>query len=353
MSIYKRGELWYYLFYVNGQRHRGSTGVNIAGKAAERAARTVAAEKHRAASAGEDLKPKKIPLLRDFIEEFSEWVKTINKAPKTRSDYLNGCRLIQNTELAGMRMDRITVGNIEATKFHDSPYSANCALRTLRRALHRALDKDILRKVPKIKMLFAPRREVMVSVDDELRLIKAIEHADQTRRYQKCSPAPLREVFIIMLDAGMRPSEVIRMRRELVHLEEAFYFNPKGKTRKARRRLPLSERVLAILNARMYGEEREGWIFPSAKSQSGHIELGALQRKFRAIARELKINDDLKLYCARHTFGTVAMAETKDPALVRDAMGHEDLKTTMEYMHRDIGRIKAIIDRRNEQKFLM
>jgi len=25
----------------------------------------------------------------------------------------------------------------------------------------------------------------------------------------------------------------------------------------------------------------------------------------------------------------------------------------MEYMHRDIGRIKAIIDRRNEQKFLM
>src|SRR4051812_45841691 len=101
MSIYKRGDLWYYLFYVNGQRHRGSTGVNIAGKAAERAARTVAAEKHRAASAGEDLKPKKIPLLRDFIEEFSEWVKTINKAPKTRSDYLNGCRLIQNTELAG------------------------------------------------------------------------------------------------------------------------------------------------------------------------------------------------------------------------------------------------------------
>ncbi|HEY2360336.1 MAG TPA: hypothetical protein VGK36_04430 [Candidatus Angelobacter sp.] len=54
-----------------------------------------------------------------------------------------------------------------------------------------------------------------------------------------------------------------------------------------------------------------------------------------------------------HTFGTVAMAETKDPALVRDTMGHEDLKTTMEYTHPDIGRIKAIIDRRNEQKFLM
>jgi hypothetical protein len=37
-------------------------------------------------------------------------------------------------------------------------------------------------------------------------------------------------------------------------------------------------------------------------------------------------------------------AESKDPSLVRDTMGHEDLKTTMEYMHPDVGRIKAIID---------
>jgi hypothetical protein len=49
----------------------------------------------------------------------------------------------------------------------------------------------------------------------------------------------------------------------------------------------------------------------------------------------------------------VAMAESKDPALVRDTMGHEDLKTTMEYMHSNLGRIKSIIDRRNEQKFVM
>jgi len=73
--------------------------------------------------------------------------------------------------------------------------------------------------------------------------------------------------------------------------------------------------------------------------------------KFRAIARSLNIADDLKLYCARHTFGTVATEEPKDPSLVRDTTGHEDLKTTMEYMHPDVGHIKAILDRRNEQKF--
>lgn len=45
------------------------------------------------------------------------------------------------------------------------------------------------------------------------------------------------------------------------------------------------------------------------KTERDAIEVSALQRKFRAIARALKINDDLKLYCACHTFETVVMAE--------------------------------------------
>ena len=98
--------------------------------------------------------------------------------------------------------------------------------------------------------------------------------------------------------------------------------------------------------------QREGWFFPSARASSGHIELGALQRKFRTIARALGIPDQMKLYCARHTLGTVTMAEAKDPFLVRETMGHSDLKTPMVYMHPDVSRIKDIIDSRNESKLL-
>ena len=50
-----------------------------------------------------------------------------------------------------------------------------------------------------------------------------------------------------MLDSGLRNGEVIRMRLEHINWENAFYFNPKGKTRKARRLVPLSERVIALL----------------------------------------------------------------------------------------------------------
>jgi integrase len=125
-----------------------------------------------------------------------------------------------------------------------------------------------------------------------------------------------------------------------------------AKTRKARRFVPLSERVIVVLRQieKEQSGQKEGWLFPSSKSATGHIGLSGLEHQFRKIARKLGIPDALKLYCARHTFGTVAMAETKDPGLVREVMGHESLTTTMGYLHPETAPIKAVIDRRNQQK---
>jgi len=346
MGLYLRSETWYYLFYVNGRRYRGSTNTTNRKSAAK-----IMAGKMAAAEAGELLRPKKPPLLREYLTEFSGWIKTINKAPKTRVDYLNGCRLIGNSDLAAVRLDRITAGDIEATHFHASPYSTNCALRTLRRALRRALEKEIIRKVPRIKLLDAPRRELVVTAESEQRILAAIRHDDTTRRYKKLPPSPLADVFLIMMDLGMRDGEVAAMRIERIHLALDFYQIPKSKTKKGRRQVPISKRVKPILE-RLIGERREGWLFPSTKSKSGHIELRGLQKRFRRIARQLGIPDELKIYCARHACGTDVMADAKDPRLVMDFLGQEDLATTMNYMHPDIKRVKQIIDKRNESRLV-
>lgn len=181
----------------------------------------------------------------------------------------------------------------------------------------------------------------MVTVQDERQLLSC--------------PRPLRDVLTIMLDSGLRNGEVIRMRSEHINWEGAFYFNPKGKTRKARRPVPLSERVITLLRNIQQEQlgQREGWVFPSKKSASGHIELSGIEHMFRKIARKLGIPDALKLYCARHTFGTVAMAETRNPGLVREVMGHESLDTTMGYLHPETAQIKVVIDRVNQQKYPM
>ena len=85
----------------------------------------------------------------------------------------------------------------------------------------------------------------------------------------------------------------------------------KGKTRKARRHVPLSERVLALLKNIQQGQSKEqskqqskphdGWVFPSKKSPSGYVGLSSLEHKFRTLARTLGIPDALKpLLCATH-----------------------------------------------------
>jgi len=117
----------------------------------------------------------------------------------------------------------------------------------------------------------------------------------------------------------------------------------------------LSERVIVLLRSiqQIQLGQREGWAFPSKKSRSGHIGLSGLEHAFRNVARKLGIPDALKLYCARHTFGTVAMAETKNPGLVKEVMGHESLTTTMGYLHPETAQIKVVIDRLNQQKHVM
>jgi len=47
------------------------------------------------------------------------------------------------------------------------------------------------------------------------------------------------------------------------------------------------------------------------------------------------------------------MAETRNPALVMQTMGHSDLKTTLGYLHPEVEQVKAVIDRRNQQKYVM
>ena len=62
---------------------------------------------------------------------------------------------------------------------------------------------------------------------------------------------PLRDVLIVMRDMGLRPDEVFRMRWEDVHWEKRLYFNPYGKSRKARRWIPMSQRAVDALKNRL------------------------------------------------------------------------------------------------------
>jgi integrase len=188
--------------------HRGSTKTKNQ-KQAER----VEARKRVAAEEGESLRPKRVPLVREFAKQFLEWLDKTTLAENTKADYKNGRRLILKTPLSGMRMAQITADDVGTTKFHESPHSRNCAIRTLRLMLGKARDWKVLREVPRIKTVKVFLRDRMVTVEDEKRLLAACKR-------------PLKDVLTIMLDSGLRNGEVIRMRWKTINWEAHFISTP-------------------------------------------------------------------------------------------------------------------------------
>jgi site-specific recombinase XerD len=92
------------------------------------------------------------------------------------------------------------------------------------------------------------------------------------------------------------------------------------------------------------------WVFPSKKTDSGHLTTVAEQ--FRDARRLAGLPELLKLYGAYHAFATYAVEATGNVFAVADALGQEDLKTTRLYQHPELESIRDAIDRRNSGRVM-
>ena len=143
--------------------------------------------------------------------------------------------------------------------------------------------------------------------------------------YTAHCPQRLRDISVIMLNTGMRPAEIYAMRNENVHPE--FVFIPNGKTRFARRSIPLTEQAREVL-LRRKGEARNGWLFPHRTDPERHM---IICRSFLSVTRSLGL--DFRLYDLRHTFGSRAVMAGVDLPTLKELMGHSTVTRTMRYVH--------------------
>ena len=90
--------------------------------------------------------------------------------------------------------------------------------------------------------------------NDQTRVLTFEEQA----RYLAVATPTLGDVATLMLETAMRPEEVYRIQPENVNLEGGFLFNPYGKTKATRRRVPLTTAARSVLKRRMR------WRLPSS-----------------------------------------------------------------------------------------
>lgn len=329
MAIYKRNSIYWYKFTFNGEAIRESTRQKnqVVARNMESAHRTSLAK-------GEvGIRDKKPALtLGEFAKvQFMPWAEaTFAAKPKTWLWYRNGVRrLMEFRQLAECNLDHIAGEHIAAYVARRQSEgllvsSINRELQVLRRMLCLALEWGTVERVAKVRMISGEQhREFVLSPEEEA-------------RYLAAAPEPLASIATVLTDTGFRPEECYRMRWEgitWVNGRNGTLLVTYGKTAAARRVLPMTPRVRAMLETRWEaaGQPLEGWVWV-APTLSGHIEASSLKKQHSKAVRLSKVRPFV-LYSMRHTFLTRLGESGCDAWTLARIAGHTSIAMSARYVH--------------------
>jgi integrase len=137
----------------------------------------------------------------------------------------------------------------------------------------------------------------------------------------------LHDVGRLMINQGLRPEEVVCLRKADVDWDKRTLTVTHGKTRAAQRTLKLTKESWEILARRMARESP--WIFPSTKRRGDHVT--KLNSPHDRVIEKLGMS--WVLYDLRHTFATRMVQAGIDLSTLKDILGHTDIRTTQRYVH--------------------
>lgn len=337
MSVFLRGSIWWCEFQINGQRVRESTKQRSKSKA-QRWETNRRMDIERQDGSSITIRGK-APVLKDVAKEFlaerKAGFEAGNVPRNTWHHYRDTWVRIADTELAHVRIDRFTTGMVDKVKFRGGPWTQRGCQKVLATILNWAAEeRGYIQAAPRIKRTRAYGRELRIDGATEAAL-RAVMARD------------LCDVFTIMLDCGMRPDEVLRMRWEDVHYDDSKVFIPHGKTVESRRWVPMADRMENVLRVRQTVAKSE-WVFP----QRGKRPKGprrTITKQWEEARKEAGVDPRLVLYCARHEFATSYLEHGGDLATLKKILGHTSIQTTEKYLHPGIAGAAEVVNRRNRR----
>jgi integrase len=320
--------VYWFNFWWNGQHVQRSTR-----QGNPRVARQVESAFRTALAKGDvgitERKP--APPFSVAMREFLKWSEQQHKThPRTHRRYAISSRALLRY-FRDASVDRITSAEVEKFKTQRAIQKGERTKRTIRPAtVNRELaclkalfnfliggDVALVNPVSKVKFLAEDNEQMRVLTFDE------------QRRYLAAASPSLRDIAVLMLETGMRPEEVYRIRVENACLESGFILNPSGKTKAAKRKLNLTAdaaRVLAVRVACAPGP----YLFPHQDDPSRPIP-----KVNNAHDRALKASGvrRFRLYDLRHTFATRAAMAGVDLVTLAAILGHSRIQMVLRYAH--------------------
>ena len=326
MATYKRGGVYWFGFVWQGERVQRSTHQH-----SQRVAQQIEAAFRTELAKGEVglIQRKRAPILQHFAQRFIDFVQARAGAkPKTIAFYAHRlARLLNYKPLAQARLDRIDEALIEAYVQHRrqtiSISTINMELQTLRRLLGLAQEWKVIDRVPKVRFLPGGRTRDFIL------------RPDQEQEYIEAAPYPLKDAAMLMLDTGLRVGEALALQWPDIHLNPTngskigYLEVRQGKSRAARRKLPVTGLVRAVL---LRLPKVNIWAFANER-MDGSFLVNTLEKQHRETRKAIGLPADFVIHSLRHTFGTRLAEEGVDVFTIMRIMGHSSVEMTKRYVH--------------------
>lgn len=153
----------------------------------------------------------------------------------------------------------------------------------------------------------------------------------------------VRDKFLLSCYTGLRYGDVrdLTLRNILIENGE-YYIETRMNKTKDIIRVPASLlfKGKAVDIIKKYSGEKFPAEFLFPRNTKKGLSNQEANRRLKVIEMLAKIDKTLTFHVSRHTFGTNLAAATSDPYLIKELMGHADIKTSMIYIHTSQEQIK-------------
>ncbi|MGN7456029.1 site-specific tyrosine recombinase/integron integrase [Paenibacillus pasadenensis] len=154
-----------------------------------------------------------------------------------------------------------------------------------------------------------------------------------------------RAILCLLYSAGLRVSEVVRLRLRDLDLERRTITVRQGKGRKDR--ITLLSDIARGAVERYVGSGQSGdWLFPGQDGRR-HLTERSVQKLFEQVRSRAGIRKPVSVHSLRHSFATHLLENGTDLRYIQELLGHQSSRTTERYTHvgtRDVRRIRSPLD---------
>jgi len=328
MSIYKnKNKYWISIYHERKRIRRSSPENTYAGaKSYEALIRQKLARGEEIIEKAKDKEP--VPDFKDFSQKwFDVYVKNNNK----HSEILNKASVLRahlNPYFGKKLLNKINNFDIETykslkMKSGQSNKSINNHLIVLNKCLRVAQEWEIVKNIPKIKLLKIPPQKFDFLSIEECELLL------------NNSTGILKEMILVGLKTGLRFGELIALNWSDINFQNNIMIVQKsisrgmiGSTKSNRiRYIPLSNDILKLLESR---SKKSGFIF--CDENKNPLNPVTCQRWLHRACKRAELRK-IGWHALRHTFASHLAQNGVSVVLIKGLLGHADIKTTMRYSH--------------------